>query len=129
MPQDDVALEVLAEVGPMAVTSANRTGQPPATTVTDAAAQLGAAVEVYLDAGSRADNALDDRRLSGRALDPARGALSADRLAAAYHPLPARGARGRRSTRLNHRPTRTPARAFARAQSCPRIDPTGRRTP
>jgi tRNA threonylcarbamoyl adenosine modification protein (Sua5/YciO/YrdC/YwlC family) len=56
MPQDDVALEVLAEVGPMAVTSANRTGQPPATTVTDAAAQLGAAVEVYLDAGRRADN-------------------------------------------------------------------------
>ena len=28
MPQDDIALEVLAEVGPMAVTSANLTGQP-----------------------------------------------------------------------------------------------------
>jgi hypothetical protein len=35
----------------MAVTSANLTGQPPATTVTDAAAQLGAAVAVYLDGG------------------------------------------------------------------------------
>ena len=35
----------------MAVTSANLTGQPPATTVTDAAAQLGAAAAVYLDGG------------------------------------------------------------------------------
>jgi L-threonylcarbamoyladenylate synthase len=51
MPRDDVALALLAEVGPMAVTSANRTGQPPATTVTDAAAQLGSAVSVYLDGG------------------------------------------------------------------------------
>ena len=51
MPQDDIALAVLTEVGPMAVTSANLTGQPPATTITDAAAQLGAAVSVYLDGG------------------------------------------------------------------------------
>lgn len=51
MPQDDTALALLSEVGPMAVTSANLTGQPPATTVTDAAAQLGAAVAVYLDGG------------------------------------------------------------------------------
>lgn len=56
MPQDDIALEVLAEVGPMAVTSANQSGHPAATTVTDAAAQLGAAVAVYLDAGRRDDN-------------------------------------------------------------------------
>jgi tRNA threonylcarbamoyl adenosine modification protein (Sua5/YciO/YrdC/YwlC family) len=52
MPRDDVALALLTEVGPMAVTSANLTGQPPATTVTDAAAQLGAAAAVYLDGGS-----------------------------------------------------------------------------
>lgn len=51
MPRDDVALALLNEVGPLAVTSANLTGQPPATTVTDAAAQLGAAVAVYLDGG------------------------------------------------------------------------------
>ena len=51
MPQDDIALAVLTEVGPMAVTSANLTGQPAATTATDAAAQLGAAVSVYLDGG------------------------------------------------------------------------------
>lgn len=51
MPQDDIALAVLTEVGPMAVTSANLTGQPPATTASDAASQLGAAVSVYLDGG------------------------------------------------------------------------------
>ena len=51
MPQDDIALALLSEVGPMAVTSANLTGHPAATTVTEAAAQLGAAVAVYLDGG------------------------------------------------------------------------------
>jgi tRNA threonylcarbamoyl adenosine modification protein (Sua5/YciO/YrdC/YwlC family) len=56
MPKDDVAIALLSEVGPMAVTSANITGQPPATTVTDAAAQLGAAVTVYLDGGPTTGN-------------------------------------------------------------------------
>lgn len=51
MPQDDIALAVLSEVGPMAVTSANLTGRPAATTAADAASQLGAAVSVYLDGG------------------------------------------------------------------------------
>lgn len=53
MPDDAVALEVLRETGPMAVTSANRTGEPAATTVTDAAVQLGPVVSVYLDGGPR----------------------------------------------------------------------------
>ena len=51
MPQEDTALKLLVEVGPMAVTSANVSGQPPAKTILDATAQLGAAVSVYLDAG------------------------------------------------------------------------------
>ena len=51
MPDDEVALAVLAAVGPMAVTSANTTGMPPATTVAQAREQLGDAVAVYLDAG------------------------------------------------------------------------------
>ena len=51
MPQDAIALKLLDEVGPMAVTSANVTGQLPAQTVLVAAAQLGSAVSVYLDAG------------------------------------------------------------------------------
>ena len=51
MPLHPVAIEVLREVGPMAVSSANISGQPPAVTVDDARDQLGELVEVYLDAG------------------------------------------------------------------------------
>lgn len=53
MPEDDVALSLLAEVGPMAVTSANVTGQPAATTGQEALDQLGGAVAVYLEDGPR----------------------------------------------------------------------------
>jgi tRNA threonylcarbamoyl adenosine modification protein (Sua5/YciO/YrdC/YwlC family) len=51
MPLHPVALELLREVGPMAVSSANVSGQPPATTAAEAREQLGASVEVYLDGG------------------------------------------------------------------------------
>jgi L-threonylcarbamoyladenylate synthase len=51
MPQDQVALDLLAQTGPMAVSSANLTGQPAATTAEAAREQLGDAVEVYLDGG------------------------------------------------------------------------------
>lgn len=51
MPDDEVALALLKEVGPMAVSSANRTGHPASRTVVEAASQLGAAVEFYLDGG------------------------------------------------------------------------------
>jgi len=54
MPRNDVTLRLLTEVGPMAVTSANISGQPPATTILEAATQLGSAVSVYLDAGPSA---------------------------------------------------------------------------
>jgi tRNA threonylcarbamoyl adenosine modification protein (Sua5/YciO/YrdC/YwlC family) len=51
MPLHPLALELLAETGPMAVSSANRSGSPPATTAAEAEAQLGGAVAVYLDGG------------------------------------------------------------------------------
>lgn len=51
MPDDETALALLAEVGPMAVTSANLTGSPAALTVHEARAQLADAVAVYLDGG------------------------------------------------------------------------------
>ena len=51
MPRNDAALRLLSEVGPMAVTSANISGQPPAATILEAAAQLGSAVSVYLETG------------------------------------------------------------------------------
>jgi L-threonylcarbamoyladenylate synthase len=51
MPLHPVALELLRETGPMAVSSANKHGQPPATTSAEAKEQLGYAVRVYLDGG------------------------------------------------------------------------------
>jgi L-threonylcarbamoyladenylate synthase len=52
MPDDRIALELLAETGPLAVSSANRTGEPAAQTALDALYQLGDSVAVYLDAGA-----------------------------------------------------------------------------
>jgi L-threonylcarbamoyladenylate synthase len=51
MPDQDDALDLLNDNGPLAVSSANTTGEPPATTVEDALAMLGDSVDVYLDAG------------------------------------------------------------------------------
>jgi len=56
MPLHSVALDVLKQTGPLAVSSANRTGQPPATTADEAQQQLGEAVSVYLDGGPSADH-------------------------------------------------------------------------
>ncbi|AND16860.1 L-threonylcarbamoyladenylate synthase [Rathayibacter tritici] len=52
MPDNPVTIELLAETGPLAVSSANRTGQPSATTAQEAFDQLGDSVDVYLDAGA-----------------------------------------------------------------------------
>lgn len=54
MPQHDVTLEVLAKAGPLAVSSANISGQPPAETARDARDQLGDDVAVYLEGGPSA---------------------------------------------------------------------------
>lgn len=51
MPLHPVALEVLRETGPMAVSSANKTGQPAAVTAEEAREQLGYTVRAYLEAG------------------------------------------------------------------------------
>lgn len=51
MPEDSVALELLRETGPMAVSSANLTGSAAATTADEARDQLGESVAVYLDGG------------------------------------------------------------------------------
>ncbi|HEY8533551.1 MAG TPA: L-threonylcarbamoyladenylate synthase [Micromonospora sp.] len=51
MPLHPVALEVLQETGPMAVSSANKTGQPAAVTAKEAFDQLGYVVHTYLEAG------------------------------------------------------------------------------
>ncbi|MCS4531913.1 L-threonylcarbamoyladenylate synthase [Corynebacterium sp. ES2794-CONJ1] len=83
MPLHPVAIELLRATGPMAVSSANISGQPPATTVAQAKEQLGDKVAVYLDGGECAakvaSSILD---LSGTHPKLLReGALSADRIA------------------------------------------------
>ena len=90
MPLHPVAIELLREVGPMAVSSANISGRPAAVTAADARDQLGDLVEVYLEAGpSGQRRGLDDRR--------------PDRCPAAR---PARGARHRRGHRRRARTSR-----------------------
>ncbi len=51
MPLHPVAIELLEQTGPMAVSSANRHGQPPAQTAAEARAQLDEDVAVYLEDG------------------------------------------------------------------------------
>ena len=51
-PQHPLALALLRRTGPMAVSSANVSGQPPARTAAEAQDQLGDLVAVYLEAGA-----------------------------------------------------------------------------
>ncbi|UQX09593.1 L-threonylcarbamoyladenylate synthase [Candidatus Mycobacterium methanotrophicum] len=84
MPLHPVAIELLREVGPMAVSSANISGRPPAVNVDVARDQLGELVEVYLDAGPSAQQAastiLDLTGPEPRMLRP--GPVSAESIAA-----------------------------------------------
>ncbi|WP_240930586.1 L-threonylcarbamoyladenylate synthase [Isoptericola sp. BMS4] len=52
MPDHPAALALLRRTGPMAVSSANRTGRPAALDAADARDQLGDAVGAYLDGGT-----------------------------------------------------------------------------
>ena len=52
VPDQADTLDLLAETGPLAVSSANTTGLPPATTVEQAQDMLADAIDVYLDAGT-----------------------------------------------------------------------------
>lgn len=84
MPLHRTALALLELTGPLAVTSANRTGQPAATTCDEAVDQLGEAVSVYLDGGhspmAQASTIVDVTSLAPRVLRL--GALSVERLRA-----------------------------------------------
>jgi tRNA threonylcarbamoyl adenosine modification protein (Sua5/YciO/YrdC/YwlC family) len=55
MPLHAAALDLLKDTGPMAVSSANRAGAPPAITAAEAEEQLGDQVAVYLDGGAMVD--------------------------------------------------------------------------
>lgn len=53
IPDDAMALDLIGQTGPLAVSSANRTGQPAALSADQAQQQLGESVDVYLDGGLR----------------------------------------------------------------------------
>ena len=57
LPDDDVARDLLRRTGPLAVSSANRSGRPAATTAAEAEYQLGEHAAVILDGGPRAGSA------------------------------------------------------------------------
>ncbi|OBG55021.1 MULTISPECIES: L-threonylcarbamoyladenylate synthase [unclassified Mycobacterium] len=83
MPLHPVAIELLREVGPMAVSSANVSGRPPAVDAGEAREQLGDLVDVYLDAGpaeqQAASTIVDLTGAAPRILRP--GPVSAARIA------------------------------------------------
>lgn len=82
MPDCDLALELIRATGPLAVTSANRTGMPAATSVVEAREMLGDAVSVYLD-GGRLSSATPSTILDVTGLTPRvlrEGALEVARL-------------------------------------------------
>jgi len=54
MPDNRIALELLEETGPLAVSSANRTGKSAAVMIHEAEEMLGDDIEVYLDGGPSA---------------------------------------------------------------------------
>lgn len=89
MPDDEIALELLRSTGPMAVSSANRTGEPTARTITEAGFAFGPAVEVYLDGGERG-NDLPSTIIDCTKADPImlrRGAISPDQLHEVLGPI------------------------------------------
>ena len=57
LPDDELARDLLRRTGPLAVSSANRSGRPAATTAQEAVEQLGEHVAVVLDDGPRAGSA------------------------------------------------------------------------
>jgi len=57
LPDDEVVRELLRRTGPLAVSSANRSGRPAATTADEAQQQLGERASVLLDGGPRTGSA------------------------------------------------------------------------
>jgi L-threonylcarbamoyladenylate synthase len=89
MPDHQVALDLLARTGPLAVSSANKSGLPAATDADAADAMLGPAVSVILDGGPTAgavpSTILDVTGAKGRVLRL--GAVPLDRLNDVVAPL------------------------------------------
>lgn len=89
MPDHQVAREILERTGPLAVSSANKTGMPAATDADQAEEMLGVDVAVIVDAGEspggEASTIIDCTGTEGRVLRL--GALSLERLNEVLEPL------------------------------------------
>jgi tRNA A37 threonylcarbamoyladenosine synthetase subunit TsaC/SUA5/YrdC len=89
MPDHEVALELLSRTGPLAVSSANRTGMPAATDADRAQQMLGSEVAVIIDGGptpgSEPSTIVDVTGPVGRVLRL--GAVSLERLNEIVAPL------------------------------------------
>lgn len=76
MPSNRVALELLAETGPLAVSSANLTTQPAAMTATEALGMLGDSVAIYLEDGIAGGAYPDAETSTGSTIIDATGLLT-----------------------------------------------------
>ncbi|GAA4733590.1 hypothetical protein GCM10023350_16440 [Nocardioides endophyticus] len=89
MPDDEIALAILERTGPLAVSSANKTGMPAATDADQAIEMLGDDVDVVVDGGTsrggEASTIIDVTGSQGRVLRL--GALSLEQLNAVLEPL------------------------------------------
>ncbi|UOQ60269.1 L-threonylcarbamoyladenylate synthase [Leucobacter rhizosphaerae] len=75
IPNQPLALELLQETGPLAVSSANKTGEPAARTAEAAREMLGDSVAVYLEAGEAAGDGEASTIVDATALTGDGGAL------------------------------------------------------
>ena len=109
VPDHELAREILRRTGPMAVSSANLSGQPAALTCDEAIDQLGDSVAVYLDGGE-----LGGQRRARR--PPSSTSPSSDdgRGAAGRRAQPGRAAGDPARRRRPHRADREPARPEGR---------------
>jgi L-threonylcarbamoyladenylate synthase len=78
MPSNRVVLEILSETGPLAVSSANLTGEPAAMTAQDARRMLGDSVSVYLDDGEAGNDYPEASAATGSTIVDATGLLLPD---------------------------------------------------
>ncbi|MCU1544379.1 MAG: threonylcarbamoyl-AMP synthase [Microbacteriaceae bacterium] len=78
MPSNRVVLEILSETGPLAVSSANLTGQPAAMTAQEAEGMLGDSVAVYLDDGAAGTDYPGAAAATGSTIVDATGLLRPD---------------------------------------------------
>jgi tRNA threonylcarbamoyl adenosine modification protein (Sua5/YciO/YrdC/YwlC family) len=133
VPDHELALELLGDIGPMAVTSANTTGDPAARTVDEAVAMLGESVGVYLDGGPAGEgepSTIVD--CTGETPVTLRlGALSQEDIDAALAPEEPEPGQANEATRpdgeqeLDYEPETNPYGPGATPEEVPPVDSTG----